>query len=195
MRTVLLVAWLLVPIGVGIWHHGPGQDRVQTDEAAKLLAQADRHAKAGEWAEAAALYEEALKLLPAGKEAEARRIRLERAKAQMLCGQLPAARADLETLVEELQAAGKADGKLLASARTALAQSQFYMTWLMRLEGLPRELWEPEIEAARQTYRLLAEQAKGDAESAKKNKQDLEAAIRLARLDLSELQGLPLPSQ
>jgi hypothetical protein len=71
------------------------------------------------------------------------------------------------------------------------------MTWLMRLEGQPRERWEREIEASRQTYRLLAEQSErcGNVEAAKKNREDLESAIRLARLDLGELQGLPLPSQ
>jgi hypothetical protein len=67
----------------------------------------------------------------------------------------------------------------------------------MRLEGEPREVWEPEIEASRQTYRLLAEQALAadDTAAAEGNQEDLEAAIRLARMDLSELQALALPSQ
>jgi hypothetical protein len=67
----------------------------------------------------------------------------------------------------------------------------------MRLEGQPAEVWEPEIEGARQNYRLLAEQAaaRGDAGALKKNQEDLESSIRLARMELSELQGLPLPSQ
>ena len=71
------------------------------------------------------------------------------------------------------------------------------LTWLMRLEGLGREAWEPEIEAARQNFKLLAEQAEksGDRVAAQMRKEDLESAIRLARMDLSELQGLPLPSQ
>jgi hypothetical protein len=78
-----------------------------------------------------------------------------------------------------------------------MANAQYYMTWLMRLEGLGRDAWEPEIESARQTYKLLAEQAeqRGDTPAAKTHQEDLESAIRLARLDLSELQGLPLPSQ
>jgi hypothetical protein len=103
----------------------------------------------------------------------------------------------LKNLVDELKEDDRADSHLLAEARDALSNSQYYMTWLMRLEGQPRELWEPEIDAARQTYRLLAEQAdaKGNAESAKKHREDLESTIRLARMDLSELQGLPLPSQ
>ena len=53
------------------------------------------------------------------------------------------------------------------------------------------------MESARQAYKLLAEEAekRGDAAAAKKHREDLEASIRLARMDLSELQGLPLPSQ
>jgi hypothetical protein len=196
MRMLLLVGWLMLPLGVGIWHFGPGQDRVRLDEAAGLLAEAERHAAAGEWADAVEKYEEALKRLPADRVADVRRVRLERAKAQMLAHQLPAAHADLKTLVEELKDGG-ADDVLLTEARAALANAQYYLTWLMRLEGQPRDLWEPEIESARQTYRLLAEQAsaKGDDAGVRKNREDLEASVRLARMDLSELQGLPLPSQ
>jgi hypothetical protein len=197
MRTLLLVGWLLVPVGVGIWHYGPGQERMQLDTVAQVLARAERQATAGEWAEAAAQYDEALRNLPAGKVAEARRIRVERAKAQMNARLLPAAHEDLKTLVEEMRDDPGADTKVLADARSALANSQYYMTWLMRLEGQPRETWEPEIEGARQNYRLLAEEAsaRGDVAGAKKNREDLEASIRLARMELSELQGLPLPSQ
>jgi hypothetical protein len=67
----------------------------------------------------------------------------------------------------------------------------------MRLEGEPKDVWEPEIEAARQGYRLLAEQAeaKGDADGKKKHTEDVESSIRLARMELSDLQGLTLPSQ
>jgi tetratricopeptide (TPR) repeat protein len=197
MRILILAGWLLIPVGVGLWHSGPGQDRMLLDEVSRLLGEADQHAAAGEYAEAVALYDEALKLLPGERLADGRRIRLEKAKAQMLARQLPVAHGELKTLCEELQTDAKADPKLLSEARSALAQSQYYMTWLMRLEGLPQDVWEPEIEAARQTYRLLAEQseAAGDTGAAKKNREDLESAVRLARMDLGELQGLPLPSQ
>ena len=91
----------------------------------------------------------------------------------------------------------QADEKLLQDARAALAHSQYYMTWLMRLEGQARETWEPEIENARQTLRLLQGQAEqdGDQAAAKSFRENLESTIRLARMDLSDLQGLPLPSQ
>jgi hypothetical protein len=197
MRILFVVGWLLVPVAVGLWHYGPGQERVQLDGAAEILARADQCVAAQDWPEAVRQYDEALRLLPAGKVAERRRIRLEKCKAQMLASQLPAAHADLKTLVEELQGDGGAPADMLAEARSALAQAQYYMTWLMRLEGQPRELWEPEIEASRQTYRLREEQAeaRGEATAVKKNREDLESAVRLARMDLSELQGLPLPSQ
>jgi hypothetical protein len=187
----------MVPVVVGAWHYGPGQERMRLDDAAGVLAQADRHAAAEEWSLAAEKYDEALRLLPPGLADEARRIRLERAKAQMLARKLPAAHEDLKLLVEEMKDDPAADAKVLAEARSALANSQYYMTWLMRLEGQPREVWEPEVEAARQTYRLLAEQAEatGDDAGARKHREDLESAIRLARMELSDLQGLPLPSQ
>ena len=52
------------------------------------------------------------------------------------------------------------------------------------------------IEKARQNFRLLAEQsAKNDIENFEDNKKNLEAVVRLARMDLSELQALPLPKK
>ena len=55
----------------------------------------------------------------------------------------------------------------------------------------------PTTEAARQTWRLLAEQAeeRGDDAARDRHARDLEAVVRLARMDPEELQGLPIPSQ
>src|SRR5262245_39136384 len=101
MRMLLLIGWLMVPVAVAAWHYGPGQEQLVLDEAAALLRQADSQAAAKEWAEAAATYEEALRLLPHEKSGEIRRVRLERAKAQMLAKQLPQAHKDLQGLVDE----------------------------------------------------------------------------------------------
>ena len=97
----------------------------------------------------------------------------------------------------ELSGDTAADPKLLDEARGALANAQYYTTWLMRLEGRSREEWEPEIEASRQNYKLLAEKSAGSTgvQAASPARENLESAIRLARMDLTELQGLPLPSQ
>ncbi len=196
VRVLLLTGWLLVPVGWYAWHMGPGQDRQQLDAADALVGRAERQAAAGDHAAAVETYAAALAALPEGQKATARGLRLERAKSQMQAKQLPEANADLKGLVDEIAGDPGGDPKQLAAAREAFANSQYYLTWLMRLEGHPHEVWESEAEASRQVYKLLAEQseAAGDAAAAKRHTDSLEAAVRLARMDLGELTGLPLPS-
>jgi tetratricopeptide (TPR) repeat protein len=195
MRWLLLIGWLLLGATLVLWHRGPGQDWVRLDEAAALLAKGDRCAAEGLWGEAVAAYDAALGLLPAARVDTARRVRLAKAQALMRNKQLDRAREGLEALCVEMQADPAADRALLARARSALAQAHYYTTWVMRLRGEPREHWEPEVEAARQTYRLLAEQAgeRGDETAQRGHQEDLETAVRLARMDIDELQGRPLP--
>lgn len=211
MRKLLLFIWLLLPAGAAAYHYGPGQDRTREDRASDAAARAEdcaRRARAtaateGDaaarelWAQAALAYETALEELPAGSVTQSRLLRLERAKAQMFLSKLPDAHREFSVLVDELESDPTADPKLLADARGALANAQYYRTWLMRLEGVPAEEWEPEIEASRQNYKLLAEKARaaGEETLAQANQENLESAIRLARMDLKDLQGLPLPSQ
>lgn len=194
MRKLLILIWLLLPVLVGAYHYGPGQDKMLLDTVDRNLKLADESVANGQWAQAVEAYTAALAVLPSDERLDAsQRIRLALAKARMENKQLPAANSELASLVAELLESETTDKQLLAEARSALANSQYYMTWLMRLEGQPRDVWEPEVESARQNYRLLVEQS--DASTAKKRREDLESAVRLARMDLSDLQGLPLPSQ
>jgi hypothetical protein len=211
MRKFLLFVWLLLPAAALAYHYGPGQDRLRCDQAAvaterarKLAfdaretanAQGDEAAKPL-WTEAEKACGEALALVPPERTADLRALRLERAKAQMYIGQLPDARHEFEALVEEFSADPQAAKSDLRDAREGLAQAQYFMTWLMRLEGAQRSEWEPEIEAARQNYKLLAEDALalGDTTAATRGREDLESAVKLERMELKDLQGLPLPSQ
>jgi len=164
------------------------------DEAAKVVAEAHQAAADKDWADAVRGYEDALAKLPKDQESTAQRLRLELNKARMQAKGLSTAREELESLVDELATDQKADPQLLAESRQALARAQFFTTWLMRLEGVSREEWEPEIEAARQNWRLLAEQATTPEQKEQSGK-DLEASIRLARIEIEDLQGLPLPSE
>jgi hypothetical protein len=197
MRTFVLLGWLIIPVVAGAYHYGPGQEKLRLDDVSRVLADADRLAAEQDWQAASARYEQAVALLPAGRIADARRIRLQRAKVQMFGHQLPEANAALRDLVDQIEDDKTAEPQLGDEARDALANAQYYMTWLMRLEGLGAQEWEPEIESARQTYRMLAEkdEAKGDQESAHRHREDLESVIRLARMDLGDLQGLDLPKQ
>lgn len=198
MRNILLVGWLLLPIGAWAYHEGPGQDRLALEQT-DVVVQAARDAVANEkWPEAVRRYEEAIAKLPRTEGADLqsveRRLRLELNKARMQASGLPTARLELAELVEQMAKEPAGDAAMLDEARQALARSQFFTTWLKRLEGVTREEWEPEIEAARQNYRLLAERA-GDEATKKQAIEDLEASVRLARLDIEDLQGLPLPSE
>ncbi|HEY2838204.1 MAG TPA: hypothetical protein VGJ26_03600 [Pirellulales bacterium] len=197
MRGILLGGWLLVPVLMGAYHYGPGQRRMELDETQDALSAARKSVQAKNYELAVKQFSEALAAIPSDQVAETRRIRLERAKAQLLAHDLPSAYNDLTALLAELQEDKSTDPKLVADTQQAMANAQYYLTWLMRLEGQPRDVWEPEIEGSRQLYRMLAEQATagGEKPEATSRQEDLEAAVRLARLDLSELQALPLPSQ
>jgi len=205
MKKLLLTTWCLLPFGAGAYHYGPGLLRMKLDASAAALAEAEDFARAAaelegdaaraEWAAAVASYDEALAALPNDRKEERWRLVLERAKAKLLCSKLPEANAELGGLLEELREEPAVEAEFVADVRRTHASSEYYMTWLLRLEGAPQEEWEPRIERARQSYKLLAEQP-GLAEAERSElAQDVESTVRLARMDLDELQGLPLPSQ
>jgi len=203
MRKFLIAGWLMLPIGAWAYHEGPGQEGVQLDSAEAELADARAAVAENDWAAAIEHYEKALEELPEldtpERRALARRVRLSRAKAMMNVDKpdLPGARDEFIAMLEEFEGNDEVSEDMLDETREAYANAQYYYTWLMRVEGYTREDWEPEIEESRQTYRLLAERARDRSLEAKADAylESLEAAVQLARLDLEELQGLPLPSQ
>lgn len=197
MRIMLLLCWGLVPFFLGAYHYGPGQAQLKLDDVDRRVKAAQTAEEQGDWNRAVALYNEALPMVPSDNVKEARKLRLERDKAMMFNGQLPDAYLDLQALLDELQAEEKPDPELLKQTRSAMANAEYYVTWTLRLEGVGKEGWEPIIESSRQNYRLLAENAaKADNKSELKEQQEnLEAVIRLANLDLTDLQGIPIPKQ
>ncbi|MFT4547328.1 MAG: hypothetical protein ACI8XO_001314 [Verrucomicrobiales bacterium] len=212
MRKILILFWLLVPVAMAAYHYGPGQQLMTVDGVgstlrqaeklvaeAKALVEADKQRDANPvFAEAIEKFDEAILNLPKENLREIQRIRLEKAKALFASQKNPTARKELDALLDELnkEKGENRDEQLVDDTQKALAASQFYMTWLMRIEGHPREIWEPEALRSRQNYQALAERAeKVGGTKAKSAKQDLEASVRLALVDLQDLQGLPLPSQ
>jgi hypothetical protein len=197
MKLLLITLWLAVPLAVAAYHYGPGQEMVKADVAAAHLDEAATAESAGDPAKAIEAMDRALAALPADAMAQAREIRLARAKQRMPIGQLPEAHDELEALFAELSADPAADADLKHDTQAALAGAKYYLAWLMRLEGGAEEEWRPEIEASRQHFRHLAEaaQSTGQTTLITTHRQSLESAIRLGRMDLTELQGLPLPKQ
>ncbi|BDS05936.1 hypothetical protein NT6N_09760 [Oceaniferula spumae] len=193
MKSRILIAtlWLLVPLGIAAYHYGPGQKRLALDHTEEHLAVARKAVAEEQWGIAIEAYQKALSKLPKDQKNHSRRIQLEIAKAKMQNSALPEAREDLAELVSEINADPSTPAKLKEDALSTLANARYYMTYLMKLEGLPAAEWEPEIEAARQEYKLLAQTGSDKT----KHQLDLDAAVRLARTDPTELYGLPIPNQ
>ncbi len=197
MRIMMLLCWGLVPLFLGAYHYGPGQEQIKLDKVDLRIKAAKEAASNGDWAQAVLLYNEALPMVPVDRVNESQKLRLERDKAMMFNGQLPEAYLDLEALLDELTDSQNPDQELLTQTRSAMANAEYYVTWTLRLEGVGKEGWEPIIESARQNYRLLAENAaKADnLDELKEQQENLEAVIRLANIDLTDLQGIPIPKQ
>ncbi len=197
MKIVSVLIWMLLPLGALAWHFGPGVDGRARDRAAAAVARAEQALAADDCHAAVSAYSAALESLPAGDVAVARRLRIERGKARIAASDLAEASRDLGSLVDELEGDPTADRALVDDAQDALATSDFFVAWLKRLEGYGRDDWEPHTESARQTWRRLAEQAEadGDATSREGHEHNLEAVVRLARMEPDELQGLPIPKE
>ncbi len=197
MRIILVIAWLFVGLAGVIFHLGPGRDQAKLDRLDLILREAQHSVDTHQWATAVEKFDLALAEIPSDKAQQARQVILEKAKAQMMSKNLPLARQTLEQVLSDARKDPTSEPAFVAEIESTLASSQYYMTWLMRLEGLAKEAWLPEIESARQHYTQVAQIGKdlGDIELVRRGQEDVEASVRLARMDLNELQGLPLPSQ
>ena len=202
MRALLIIAWLFIGLAAAIFHYGPGQKQLEMDRVNLRLNEARNNlartnVSLEDYSKAIEQFDAILTELPAAKKDLSQRIQLEKAKAQMHAANLPDARDSLESLLTDLRSEAEPNQDLILETQNTLANAQYYRTWLMRLEGLHEDVWKPEIESARQHYTQLNEiaVAAGDAEAAERAAEDLESAVRLARMDLEELQGLPLPNQ
>ena len=195
MRKLFIFIWLLIPLGATAYHFGPGQQNLKFDQATQHIDLAEKHLTNKEFAEAVVEFDEAISSLPNEDVSTITKLRIEKAKAQMQCSQLPEAYKNLESMLSEINA--DTNPKLIAEIKSTLANAQYYITWLMRLEGHSREIWEPVIESSRQNYYAASEFVKGEGNQKLNNEllQNLETSIKLARMDLDELQGLPLPNQ
>ena len=195
MRKLFIFIWLLIPLGAAAYHFGPGQESLKFDQAYQHINLAEKHLSDKEFAEAVVDFDKAISSLPSSDISVAKKLRLEKAKAQMQCSQLPEAYKNLESMLSELNE--DTEPKIRAEIKSTLANAQYYITWLMRLEGHPREVWEPVIESSRQNYYAAAEftKSEGNQKTTDELLQNIEASIKLARMDLDELQGLPLPNQ
>ena len=67
MKKLVLLVWLMLPVLVGFYHFGPGQEKALLDSLNMVLAEADRNAADQAWGPAETQYEIALTLLPSDR--------------------------------------------------------------------------------------------------------------------------------
>jgi len=193
-KNLFILLWALAPVALLAYHYGPGQNGLAREDA-KASIQAALDFEAGQqWQQAIDAYNEALATLPNTETAKRQQLQLARANARIYIGELPEAMLSMQHLLDET--AKGDDRELESKVRSSLASAQYYTGWLMRLELAEKKEWKEPLEKARQNFRLLAEQtAKTDAKASEDHQKNLEAVVRLARMDLSEVQALPLPKK
>ena len=193
-KNLLIFLWALAPVALLAYHFGPGQAGLAREEARASIRAALNFEASEEWRQTIDAYNDALAALPDTETAKRQQLQLARANARIYVGELPEAMFEMEHLLDET--AKGSDSELESKVRSSLASAQYYTGWLMRLELAEKKEWKEPLEKARQNFRLLAEQtAKTDAKASEDHQKNLEAVVRLARMDLSEVQALPLPKK
>lgn len=196
MKRWLLLLWLLLPLPVIVWHYGPGQRWLARDRANALIGRGQQSESGKDWAAAETLYREAVARI--GNTDPAVRARLDMALVRCRFRQGGAVEA-IEEADRILAGPGFAGlpEPLQREARELAGRIHYYAAWVMRLEGAQRDLWMEEADLARQNYRLLTESSMsaGLAQYGAAQQTNLESAVRLQRMSLTELMGKPLPEE
>jgi hypothetical protein len=196
MKKYLVLLWLLLPLPLVVLHFGRGQRWLALDKAHAYVKQAEIAEEKEDWQQADQHYRDAAKL--AATEDPGLRLRLDLAqvRTRFRMGDAMAANDSAERLLND-PAMSKMPVDFQRESRELSGRIHYYAGWVMRLEGASRELWMEEAELARQNFRLLSEQsaAAGDTEYSASQHENLESAVQLQRLSITELMARPLPKE
>jgi len=195
MRKYLVLAWLLLPLPVVVIHFGRGQQWLARDKAHSFIQRAEAAEKTEDWKLADQLYQDADQTIGAQDHQLKLRLDLARVRTRLHTGEAVAAIDGVDKLLDDA-ATATMPTDFQREAHELAARVHYYAGWVMRLEGAKRELWMEEAELARQNFRLLSEHFAGSIEEQRRNqKEDLESAVQLQRLSLTELMARPLPKE
>ena len=196
MKKYLVLLWLLLPLPVVVLHFGRGQQWLARDKAHAFVKQAQIAEEKADWQQADQLYGAAAKCVTTESRDLKLRLELAQVRTRFRMGDAVAAIDGADKLLDDpAMAAMPADFQ--RESRELAGRIHYYAGWVMRLEGASRELWMEEAELSRQNFRLLAEQssAQGAKEYSGKQQENLESAVQLQRLSLTELMARPLPKE
>jgi hypothetical protein len=196
MKKYLVLLWLLLPLPVVVLHFGRGQQWLALDQAYALVEEGQTAEKREDWSHAGRLYQEAAKLT-GGENPELRlRLDLSQVRTRFRSGDAVAAIDLADKLLDE-DGMKSMPADFQRESRELAGRIHYYAAWVMRLEGASRELWLEEAELSRQNFRLLTEKsaAQGATAYSAQQQENLESAVQLQRLSLTELMARPLPKE
>jgi len=196
MKKYFVLLWLLLPLPVVVLHFGRGQQWLALDQAHALVKKAEAAEKQQDWPQAGRFYQEAAK--HTGNENADLKLRLDLAQVRTRFRSGEAVEAiDLADRLLDDPRLKSMPVDFQRESRELAGRIHYYAAWIMRLEGASRDLWMEEAELSRQNFRLLTEKSAAQGEKAYSTKQqeNLESAVELQRLSLTELMARPLPKE
>lgn len=197
MKKYLVLLWILLPLPVVVLHFGRGQEWLANDKAFAFIKQAEDAEKKEDWQQAQQFYQDAAKCVSSQNNDIKLRIELAQVRTHFRMGDALAAINGVDQLLDE-QIMSTMPTDFQRESRDLAGRIHYYAAWVMRLEGASRELWMEEAELARQNFRLLAEQQSAVEtvdNHTTKQQENLESAVQLQRLSLTELMARKLPKE
>jgi hypothetical protein len=196
MKKYFVLLWLLLPLPVVVLHFGRGQQWLALDKAHAYVKQAQIAEQKEDWQQSSQLYGAAAKCVSTESRDVKLRLELAQVRTRFRMGEAVAAIDGVDKLLDDPTMASM-PAEFQRESRELAGRIHYYAGWVMRLEGASRELWMEEAELSRQSFRLLAEQsnAKGINIYAEEQQKNLESAVQLQRLSLTELMARPLPKE
>ena len=196
MKKYLILLWLLLPLPVVVLHFGRGQEWLARDKAHTMVKEAQTLEKQEKWTEADQMYRQAATVVGATSPDLKLRLDLAQVRTRFRMGDAVASIDMADRLLDDVGLKAM-PMDFTREARELAGRIHYYAGWVMRLEGAKRELWMEEAELSRQNFRLLTEQsvAQGAHEYSSKQQENLESAVHLQRMSLTELMAKPLPKE
>lgn len=196
MKKYFVLLWILLPLPVVVLHFGRGQEWLANDKAYAYLKKAKIAEMNENWELAGQLYRDAAKTLPTDNHDMKLRVELAQVRTHFKMGDAMAAIDGADSLLDN-KAMSSMPADFQHESRELAGRIHYYAGWVMRLEGASRELWMEEAELARQNFRLLSEKStkEGAKDYSTKQQENLESAVQLQRLSMTELMARPLPQE
>ena len=196
MKQWLLLLWILIPLPVVVWHFGAGQEWPARDRAHTLFKDAQAAESRKAWSEAEAFYKEAANHVKSSEATVKAQLEIALARTRYRQGGAVDSIDLIDRVISDRNFPSQPEAQQ-REARELAGRIHYYAAWVLRLEGAQRDLWMEEAELARQNFRMLSEQtmAAGRTNYSLLQQTNLESAVRLQRMSLSELMARPIPEE